>query len=366
MLRPPVLTRHPARTLAAATTAALTSAVLLAACSTDPPPAPPGPITLAVAGDVHFAGSSAAALEPGGLEAIAPVLGDADVSIVNLETAITTGGTAAGKQYTFRAPASALTALAAAGVDVVGMANNHGLDYGRTGLQDTLAAGEAAGMPIIGLGTDAAAAFAPWTTTVRGHRLAVFDATQVLDTSLATAWTATDDQPGLASVKSRGGRDRLVAAVRRARSQEDSIVVLLHWGQEMEDCPLPAQQELAADLVAAGADAVVGSHAHRQLGDGWLSAGGRRGFVDYGLGNFVFYAKSGPGTRTGVLQLTLPGGGAGGGSAGGGGVGEARWRPATIRSGVPVPLTGADADEAVAGKDALRACTGLSGSATAS
>ena len=130
------------------------------------------------------------------------------------------------------------------------------------------------------------------------------------------------------------------------------LVVLLHWGKELDECPLPAQQELADALVAAGADAVVGSHAHRQLGQGWLSAGERRAFVDYGLGNFVFYARgTGATTQSGVLHLTL---------AGRGGVSAAQWRPAQIRSGLPVPLEGAAADAAVQAKAALRPCTDLS------
>jgi poly-gamma-glutamate capsule biosynthesis protein CapA/YwtB (metallophosphatase superfamily) len=344
--------RPRSRPRALPTAGALTLVLLAGACSGPEPEAPPPPdITLNVAGDVHFAGTSAAALEPGGLDAVRGVLGDADVTVVNLETAVTTRGTPAGKQYTFRAPPRGLAALKAAGVDVAGVANNHGLDYGRAGLEDTLAAGTAQDLPLIGIGEDAAAAFRPWTTTVRGHRLAVFDATQVLDTSLARAWTATDDQPGLAAVRDAAGRARLVAAVKAARGGADSVVVLLHWGKELDECPLPAQQELAAALVAAGADAVVGSHAHRQLGNGWLAAGGRRAFVDYGLGNFVFYARgSGVTTRSGVLRLTLPGTG---------GVSAAQWRPAQIRAGLPVPLAGDAAAAAVAAKEALRPCADL-------
>ncbi|WP_432572149.1 CapA family protein [Kineococcus sp. SYSU DK005] len=346
--------RTPPRLAAALTATALLAAAGCGGEEEPPPRAAPGPVTVAVAGDVHFAGASAAAAEPGGLDAIAGVLGDADVTVVNLETAITDRGTPAAKQYVFRAPARALGALRAAGVDVAGLANNHALDYGRQGLTDTLAAGREQGLPLIGAGEDAAAAFQPFTTTVRGHRLAVLDATQVLDTSLAGAWTATDDQPGLAAVRDDAGRERLLGAVRAARAGADSVVVLLHWGKELEECPSPAQRDLAGALVAAGADAVVGSHAHRLLGGGWLAAGGRRGYVDYGLGNFVFYAKKGVTTATGVLRLTLPGGG---------GVGEARWSPARIRGGVPVPLEGADAEEALAAKDALRPCTDLEGAA---
>ncbi|MFD0481672.1 CapA family protein [Kineococcus sp. GCM10028916] len=329
---------------------AVVALLLVAGCSGDPEAPAPQPITVNVAGDVHFAGSSAAALEPGGLEAVAGVLGDADVTVVNVETAITDRGDPAGKKYTFRAPASGLGALKAVGVDVAAMANNHSLDYGRTGLQDTLAAGKAQGLPIIGLGTDVGAAFAPYRTTVRDNRLAVFDATQVLDTSLATAWTATAEKPGLASVQTDSGRARLVAAVKAERGRSDSIVVVLHYGRELAGCPTDDQRRIARELVAAGADAVVGSHAHIQLGQGFLTAGDRTGFVDYGLGNFVFYAER-PGTvDSGVLKLTLPGTG---------GVSAAAWTPATIRSGVPVPLTGDEAAEALQEKDSLRACADL-------
>ena len=60
--------------------------------------------------------------------------------MVNLETAITEGGSPVGKEYNFRAPAQAFEALRVAGVDVVTIANNHGVDYGPDGLADTLAA----------------------------------------------------------------------------------------------------------------------------------------------------------------------------------------------------------------------------------
>ncbi|WP_345713875.1 CapA family protein, partial [Kineococcus glutinatus] len=310
------------------------------------------PVTVALAGDVHFEGSSRAALAPGGLDAVAGLLSAADVAVVNVETAITDRGTPAGKKYVFRAPPAGLGALRAAGVDVAAMANNHGLDYGTTGLTDTLAAGRDEGMPLIGIGADADAAYAPWTTTVRGHRVAVFSATQVLDSNLATAWTATDGRGGLASVQTEAGRERLLAGVRAAHAEERSVVVVLHWGRELEACPLAAQRSLADDLVAAGADAVVGSHAHRLLGGGWKDAGGRTGYVDYGLGNFVFYSDRATTTQTGVLLLTLPGDG---------GPPDARWEPAVVRSGVPVPLQGDAAAAAVAAKDALRGCTDLRG-----
>jgi Bacterial capsule synthesis protein PGA_cap len=100
------------------------------------------PVTLSFAGDVHFEKAlRPVASDPDGLAPLKGILSKADVTVVNLETAITTGGSPQpGKPYTFRAPASALMTLANAGVDVAGVANNHSADYNNDGLTDTLAA----------------------------------------------------------------------------------------------------------------------------------------------------------------------------------------------------------------------------------
>src|SRR5207253_5541500 len=180
---------------------------------------PKGPVTFAFGGDVHFEGPLATLLgaDPNTVLApVAPLLQRVDVAVVNLETAITTRGTPEPKAYTFRAPASALTALAAAGIDVANEANNHGVDYGPDGLVDTLAA-RAAAMPTIavtGIGENAADAYRPFTRTINGQRIAIVSASQVIDDPLITSWTATPTHAGIASAKDV---DRLLAAVRTAR-----------------------------------------------------------------------------------------------------------------------------------------------------
>jgi Bacterial capsule synthesis protein PGA_cap len=305
------------------------------------------PVLFAFGGDVHFEGSLRAQLaaDPTGMFApIAGALGAADIAMVNLETAITEGGSPEPKSYNFRAPTTALTALASAGVDVVTLANNHGVDYGPAGLADTLAAKAAGTLPMVGVGANATEAYAPWQTVVKGQRISVFGATDVLDEAFYTTWPATDTQAGLASAKD-ANQARLVAAVQAARPASDTIVVYLHWGVEGSTCPSVRQQELAQSLVAAGADIVVGSHAHRVQGGGRLGPA----FVDYGLGNFVFYNESGESGRTGVLTVT----------ATGRDVDGYQWKPARIVGGIPRLLAPPDSDAAVAAWDAQRACTGL-------
>jgi poly-gamma-glutamate synthesis protein (capsule biosynthesis protein) len=305
------------------------------------------PVTIAFGGDVHFEGmlrSQLAANPTGMLAPIAPVLSSADLAVVNLETAITERGVAAPKEFTFRAPPSALGALAAAGVDVASMANNHGLDYGPDGLTDSLAARDASGFPVIGIGRNAGEAYAPYRATVKGQRIAVIAATQVLDGSLIGAWTATDTHAGLASAKDV---PRLVDAVRLARADADTVVVFLHWGIEGDTCPSADQRALARTLADAGADIIVGGHAHRVQSGGRLPPTGA--FVDYGLGNFVFYSSGGPGAQSGVVVVTVTGRDIDG----------YQFVPAQLHNGVPTPLSGDAAVSAAAQWDQLRSCTDL-------
>lgn len=135
-----------------------------------PTPTPPTGVTLAFAGDVHFTGrTETLLLDPASaFGPIADSLSAADVAMVNLETAITDRGAEEPKEFHFRTPPTALDALAAAGVDVASLANNHAVDYGPVGLADTLAAIDQGELPIVGVGADAAAAYAPYRTEVRG------------------------------------------------------------------------------------------------------------------------------------------------------------------------------------------------------
>ena len=132
-----------------------------------------GSITLAFAGDVNFAGRTRLLLsDPAtAFGPISALLRSADFTALNLETAVTNGGTPQPKTYHFRTPATAFTALRDAGADLVTMANNHVLDYGQAGLADTLAAARAARFPYVGIGVNAAAALVPIPTY--GNRAAL-------------------------------------------------------------------------------------------------------------------------------------------------------------------------------------------------
>jgi hypothetical protein len=308
------------------------------------------PVTMAFGGDVNFptgsalgdrlADDPATALGTG----VPSLLSGVNLSMVNLETALTDGSCPdpQPKTYDFYAPASAITALQSAGVSLVTEANNHGEDCGAAGLQMALSARAQSKYTILGIGQNAAQAFTPYQVTIDGERIGIIAATQVIDDDLQTAWTATTTQPGLASAYDVSG---LVSAVEAARQVDDTVVVFLHWGVELDACPDPLQEPLANELVRAGADIVIGSHAHVLLGGGYIGSA----YVDYGLGNFAFYNTPPPTDQSGSLVIT----------ATGRHIDNVTWRPAVIEDELPVPLSGAAATTALANWANARTCTDL-------
>jgi poly-gamma-glutamate synthesis protein (capsule biosynthesis protein) len=299
-------------------------------------------ITLSFAGDVNFENRTARLLKnpATAFGPIYSVLGQADFTALNLETSVTSRGTPQPKTYHFRTSPAAFTALRDAGVDLVTMANNHVLDYGLTGLADTLAAARASGLPYVGIGTDAAAAWAPYVTTIKGTNVAFIGVSQVAE--LASSWVATDSRAGEANAINLR---RTLAAVRAARRLASVVVVFMHWGTEGQSCPDSNQLTLAPKLAAAGATIIVGAHAHMLQGSGWL----HHTFVAYGMGNFLWWEHS-YSTATGVLELTLHTHGPV----------TARFVPAIVSTtGQPIPLTGAAGRRASQHYASLRSCAQL-------
>jgi poly-gamma-glutamate synthesis protein (capsule biosynthesis protein) len=335
----PAATGAPARTVQQVPHAAKASSPQVRASSA------PASVTLAFAGDVHFTARTARLLsDPAtAFGPIATLLKSADFTALNLETSVTSRGTPQPKTYHFRTVPAAFSALRDAGVSLVTMANNHVLDYGQVGLADTLAAAKAAGFPYVGIGKNAAAAWAPYVTTVKGRKIAVIGVSQVAE--LASSWVATDSRPGEANAIDLR---RTLAAVRAAKRLAPTVIVFMHWGTEGEACPDPNQLSLARQLAAAGTSIIIGAHAHMLQGSGWLG----HTFVAYGMGNFLWWENS-YSTATGVLKLTLR-------PHAPLTTLTARFIPAVVSgTGQPVPDTGAAAQRASAHYASLTACTQL-------
>jgi len=290
----------------------------------------PASVRVGFGGDVNGVGRVGALLAAGGnpLAGMETLLSQDDANMVNLETTVGNVGTPMNKQYTFQSPPSLLSALKAAGVTVVNLANNHSLDFGPAALLQTLSLAHAAGLLTVGAGADAAQAYAPAFVHTPGGTVAFLGLSQIVP----AGWAATANGPGVASLFDLGAS---IAAIRAARAEADFVVVMVHWGIEGDLCPTPADESLAASLIQAGADVVAGGHPHVLQGVSRIGPG----LVDFSLGDFVWYADNAPGNLTALLSTDL----------GPGGTTGYEIHPARIDgTGSPQPLAGADASSASA------------------
>lgn len=230
---------------------------------------------------------------------VAELLRAADLTIGNLESALGNTGAPIAKSYPFRAPPAAAQSLALAGFDVVTLANNHAGDYGPEALLQGIGLLQEAGIAPIGAGADAAAAHAPFLTVAHGLKLAFLGYVHVPVEAISgfdtASWTATAEGPGLAWADP----EQITADVTAVAPQVDLVIVSLHSGYEYVDAPSPPQMAAARAAIDAGADVVLGHHAHILQGIEFYG----EGVIVYGLGNFAFEIDGPP--ETAVLNLWL-------------------------------------------------------------
>ncbi len=245
---------------------------------------PSGSVTIAAVGDIMLARRITTLMDEHGaiypFERVLPLLQNADLTIANSEGSFTERGGAQVKAYTFRVPPRFASGLAQAGIDAVSLGNNHTADYGPDGVQDTIAALDAAGVKHAGAGMNDTQARQPALLDARGLRIAFLSYTDIMENTFAGP-----DSAGVALATP----DAIAAGVRAAKSQADVVIVALHSGVEYTDAPQPDQQQLAHAAIDAGALIVLGHHPHTL--QGWSRY--NRGLIIYSLGNFVFDLDNG-------------------------------------------------------------------------
>ena len=255
-------------------------------------------MTLAAVGDVNLGDTPGALMRRFGhgypWSSVGRTLREADLSLVNLECAVSRRGAPQPKRYVFRGRPAALRAMRRrAGIDVVNLANNHAGDYGDRALLDTVGEVRRLGMTPVGAGATESAAYRPRVVRRLGLRVAFVG----FSTILPFEFRAIGRNPGTAW----GYAHRVRQSVRHARRSADVVVASFHWGTELARSESPAQRTLARIALAAGATAVIGSHPHVLQP---IRRPGRR-VVAYSLGNFVFGAGSHGTTSTGILRVRL-------------------------------------------------------------
>ncbi|MET3896315.1 poly-gamma-glutamate capsule biosynthesis protein CapA/YwtB (metallophosphatase superfamily) [Devosia sp. UYZn731] len=241
-------------------------------------------VTIALTGDI----CPTRRLDVGTLSAspVFSALARADLAIGNLEMPLTDLGFPIEKLLNIRASPEIAEDVAKLGLDVVTLANNHAVDCGWSGLEDTAARLRAHGLPSIGSGPNLAAASAPFFGNIGGRRVGV-----VAFSCLTPAgMSASADRPGIApihistsyeidpiyqaeepgdiavvTVRTRpNDRDRQYAlqTIVRVKAECDFLVVTLHWGFGSGEGLAEYQRPLAEAMIKAGAGVVHGHHPH--------------------------------------------------------------------------------------------------------
>jgi poly-gamma-glutamate capsule biosynthesis protein CapA/YwtB (metallophosphatase superfamily) len=180
-----------------------------------------------------------------------------DLTVINLECPATEVNDPEPKQFVFRCDPAALPVARRSAVEVANQANNHAYDQGPNGLLDSTRQIRRAGIAPVGAGADDERALGAATFDLRGWRVAVVGIDEVLD---PTYMMAGQDGPGTAAGHDFGLSLR---AVRQAAARADIVVVMIHWGVELDTQPRAYQVEKAHRMIDAGADVIFGGHSHR-------------------------------------------------------------------------------------------------------
>ncbi len=293
---------------------------LLSACVSSPQPAPKSEVILpekvslspptiidkkvesiriSAVGDIFMAGTSAPIMQKRGYDypfsKTKHLFQDSDVIIGNLEGPLTSRGTAnRDKKYVFRSPARHVApALKAAGFNVVTLANNHTIDYGIIGLNDTIQALNSEKIAYIGAGNNLEEARKPYIFEKSGFKVAFLGYSLTYPEEFWADWNKAGTVFGY--------EHTIRQDIQRLHGQVDSIVVSFHWGREGTTKLRAYQTHLGRVAIDEGAALVIGHHPHIMQGIERY----KHGLILYSLGNYVFGSYSNRSQFGGIANVVL-------------------------------------------------------------
>lgn len=230
-----------------------------------------------------------------------------DVGFCQLETNLSFKGTPSSQaRLPMRAHPKSAKAIKEAGFNVVSFAGNHCMDWGREAFFDTIQSLEDQNISVIGVGKDIEEARRPAHFEIKGTKVAFLAYNSILPMAYwaevdrpgcvpIRAWTFYEqiehDQPGTpGKVHTFPHRDDLKAMkedIQKAKSENDIIILSMHWGIHFVPAQLADyQREVARIAIDHGADLILGHHPH--ILKGIEVYNGK--VIFYSLGNFAIEA----------------------------------------------------------------------------
>lgn len=208
---------------------------------------------------------------------------EADISFCQLETIYSKRGNPMPQgRVPLRADKNNVGAIKRAGFDIVSFASNHLLDWGQDALFDTIDAVTEQGIPVIGAGRNMAEARKPEIMVCEGTKIAFLAYNSILPMGYwadinrpgcapLRAWTLYEqvehDQPGtparIHTFAHEEDKAALLEDVRNAKAKADIVMLSIHWGIHFKEAEIANyQREVAYAAIEAGADCILGHHAH--------------------------------------------------------------------------------------------------------
>jgi len=212
----------------------------------------------------------------------------ADLVCANLECALTDRGEAlSGKKYRLRAEPRYIGVLKELHISLVCLANNHILDYGREGLDDTIKHLESVGINYCGLKNKTDQNPEPYIYTDSTSKVAIFNYVEpgIIDPD-PDIFFNFDKHPVPLE------REQILTDIKRY-SKDHTVIVIPHWGEEWSFGENGCQRKLAHMFIDNGAVAVIGHHSHLA---GMIEKY-KDGLVAYGLGNLYMMLPDFSGLR---------------------------------------------------------------------
>lgn len=227
-------------------------------------------------------------------ESVVDIMTSSDIMVANNEFTISNKGEKMPKKYyTFRASPERLSIYEEMGVNLVTLANNHIYDYGETAFYDALDALEDYNIPYVGAGRNIEEAKLPFYYVINGYKIGFVNATR------AEKFILTPE-----AKENSGGVLRcydpttFINVIEETKKNSDFVIALVHWGKEDSSELEQVQLETAPKYIDAGADLIVGTHAHTLQGIDFYN----NKAVVYNIGDFIFNHET---KDTGIFQLKI-------------------------------------------------------------
>ncbi|MCR4995351.1 MAG: CapA family protein [Bacteroidales bacterium] len=257
-------------------------------------------LTITFTGDVLLDRGVRRQIEAHGTESlfttgVDSVLAASDLVVGNLECPATTIKAPTYKRFVFRAEPEWLDALRRHGFTHLNLANNHSVDQGRRGLEDTFRQVAAHGMTPLGAAPTQDKAARPVLLASVPRRVWLIPTLRLALENypwLPDQWSVSQDDD-----------ERLVQRVAALRQTDSSAVIIVspHWGWEHKLTPVGQQRELAHRLLDAGADLIIGHHTHTQQ----TIENYRGRYIYYSIGNFIFDQTSDLNSRACIVSMDI-------------------------------------------------------------